>query len=263
MSNGIDVCGPLGRDGYVLVPDVFGADQIESIGRAVQLQAAYLGGKGLPALAADWRDQKFHTALISLREKNPSRVARIYDTLQTNSALRGALLTPKVCSLVAEALSVDWSGLSATGEMLRMDFPGDTRNSLGWHQERSYYSQNRDGRNGLVLWAPLEDVGPSTGGLGVCPGSHIKGWCPVDSSREEGQRTSEQFVVPETALSEFEPIFLDAPAGSLVLFNMHLFHRSGQTLPNRVRLSVAVRFHKTLSEDFVPGNLTYVEVAGP
>ena len=44
-----------------------------------------------------------------------------------------------------------YSPIGVSGTMLRLDPPNDRRNLYDWHQDHSYYRQNKSGKNGLVI----------------------------------------------------------------------------------------------------------------
>ena len=56
-----------------------------------------------------------------------------------------------------------------------MDLPHDKLHYVDWHQDRSYFPQNRDGLHGLVCWIPLTDITEEMGAIHISPKSHLAG----------------------------------------------------------------------------------------
>ena len=51
-----------------------------------------------------------------------------------------------------------YSPIGVSGTMLRLDPPNDRRNLYDWHQDHSYYRQNKSGKNGLVISVALHNI---------------------------------------------------------------------------------------------------------
>jgi hypothetical protein len=204
-----------------------------------------------------WESPAFDATLIRLRAEEPRTFGRIYDTLQTAAPIVAAALGERVADMAAAVLGDDVSSLAAGGVLFRMDVPGDTRNRLDWHQERSYYPQNEDGANGAVAWIALRDVDETGGTIMVCPGSHREGFIRVVRTEGDAQ-VSQQFRVPDDALTRHPAAAVPVKAGDGVFFHMNLFHASGTNRSDRVRFTLGARFHRATAHDFRPGRFQYV-----
>ena len=67
--------------------------------------------------------------------------------------------------------------------MLRLDPPNDRRNLYDWHQDHSYYRQNKSGKNGLVISAALHIIKKKESFKG-CSKSHNLGFLKVRTKRK-------------------------------------------------------------------------------
>jgi len=128
-----------------------------------------------------WVAPAFHERLINFRQELPHLFGELYDTMQTSLSLQQLVQEKHICQKAAELIQEKDDGLCTTGHMLRMDLPNDTRNLLHWHQESSYYPQNKKG-HGLVAWIPMMHITPQHGSIMICPGSHKHGNVPIASS---------------------------------------------------------------------------------
>jgi hypothetical protein len=61
--------------------------------------------------------------------------------------------------------------------------------------------------------------------------------------------------VPDEFVSKYEDLVVHANAGDVIFFNMLVFHRSGQNISNKVRLTTQGRFHTSTADDFIPFDL--------
>jgi ectoine hydroxylase-related dioxygenase (phytanoyl-CoA dioxygenase family) len=208
---------------------------------------------------SNWNDfmTRFSEPMMHFRSTDPSEFGVFYDTLQTTTSLHALFTTQSIILAAASALKDLPDGLASSGYMLRMDAPKDSRNSLQWHQDSSYYKQNLDGNNGVVAIVPLVSVSEKNGSLQILSGSHKEGTLKINSSGKKSEITSEQFQVPEQIVKKYRITTLFAEPGDLVLCHMDLIHKSGKNNSDFFRLTSAVRLHRILAEDFLPGRLEY------
>ena len=205
-----------------------------------------------------WEGDSFNNALIALRKNKPEIFGAIYDSIQNS-----AILSPNVCNesilkIVSKILECDVEGIAVSGVMMRMDAPNDNRNRLKWHQENSYYPQNLKGENGVTLWSPLHNFKKEYGSIELCIKSHKTGKFEIKKIPNQKQLfNSEQYEINSQQLKQFEKIKILIPSGDALFFNMDLIHRSGYNSSNKFRFSIGARFHKMLTNDFMPGRNYY------
>lgn len=208
---------------------------------------------------APWHNPAFHQKMIQLRQDAPLEFGALYDSVQTSIALQQLTSHEAITNTAATLLKQEAIGLSATGFMLRMDAPNDTRNRLEWHQESSYYTQNLCSDHGLVAWIPLQTLSHEHGPICICPQSHAGGKLQNDPSGKGEYGESQQYIVPAEHIARYETTPVLAQPGDAVLFHMDLFHKSGHNASHEIRFTAGVRYHSMLTDDFVPGRLRYVE----
>ena len=95
----------------------------------------------------------------------PKIFAEFFDTLQTMSMIYSLLVKKEILNSIQKLLATSKAHITLTDVSIRLDAPNDERNKLGWHQDSSYYRQNNNGKNGIVLWTPLineikKEIGP-------------------------------------------------------------------------------------------------------
>jgi hypothetical protein len=240
------------RDGWELVEGLVDLRRLDVLFETVASLLAL--HDGLPAPTGGWSDGAFQGRMQRLRLEDPRAFGLLYDAVSVSAALASATTVPAVVD-AASSLLRD-RVLAATGAMVRMDPPGDIRNRLEWHQECSYYTQNADPGNGLVVWFPLHDHQPEHGPVEVRTGSHVEGHIEPEAEAG-GALVSEQYRVPDAYVEGYPSHAVVARPGDVLFFDMRLFHRSGINVSDEIRFSGGVRFHRMTSGDFTPGRFLY------
>ena len=245
------------ENGYVVIKDIIQRKRLDSLLENIfKLYCKYSDDcDGIEENDSPWETSLFHEKLIELRKNKPDEFGAIYDSLKTSLSLTQLVSDDKVVDRVASLLKIKSSDLSISEPMCRLDVPEDKRNALNWHQERSFFPQNRDGMNGLVCWIPLTDVTTEMGAIHISPKSHLEGQLKLSSNQKENSSYTTQIPVPEEFIKKYDDVIVPINAGDAVFFNMLLFHRSGENVSNKIRFAVQGRFHTATSEDFIPFDL--------
>ena len=252
-----DIIESYTKNGFAIVKNIVPAQRINSLLENIfNLFCRYSTDyQELKNMEKPWNTELFHKKLIEFRQKDPESFGAIYDSLKTSLTLTQLITDNKVVDFVAKFLKIKPSDLSISEPMCRLDVPNDKRNTLDWHQERSFFPQNRNGLNGLVCWIPLTDITEEMGPMHISPRSHAEGQLKLSNKTKKNMSYTTQIPVPEEFVSKYEDLAVHVNAGDAVFFNMLLFHRSGQNISNKVRLATQGRFHTSTADDFIPFDL--------
>ena len=252
-----DIIESYTENGFAIMKNIVPAQRINSLLENIfNLFCKYSTDyQELKNMEKPWNTELFHKKLIEFRQKNPESFGAIYDSLKTSLTLTQLITDNKVVDFVAKFLKIKPSDLSVSEPMCRLDVPNDKRNTLDWHQERSFFPQNRNGLNGLVCWIPLTDITEEMGPIHISPKSHAEGQLKLSNRTKKNASYTTQIPVPEKFVSKYEDLIVRVNAGDAVFFNMLLFHRSGQNISNKVRLATQGRFHTSTADDFIPFDL--------
>ena len=212
---------------------------------------------GFSGIEKPWNTNLFHEKLIKLRKNDRVSFGAIYDSLKTSLSITHLVTEDKVIQYAAEFLRTSVSDLAISEPMCRLDVPNDKRNNLGWHQEQSYFPQNRNGLNGLVCWIPLIDVTKEMGAIHISPKSFLEGPIKLhgDSDTKKDGLKSTQINVPEKLVEKYDDVVVPVNEGDVVFFNMLMFHRSGKNLSSKIRFAIQSRIHIATADDFCPFEL--------
>ena len=142
---------------------------------------------------------------------------------------------------------------------LRLDPPFDERNSLGWHQDSSYFRQNLSGKNGIVIWMPLHDLDKKLGPLELLQHSHRLGPLNVKKKKSKSKLYSSKRNIDPKYLKKYKKLICkELKVGDALLTDLDLVHRSGKNISKKFRKSLIGRYHKLLSKDFNSGLNRYI-----
>ena len=252
-----DIIESYTKNGFAIVKNIVPAQRINSLLENIfNLFCKYSTDcQELKNMEKPWNTELFHKKLIEFRQKDPESFGAIYDSLKTSLTLTQLVTDNKVVDFVAKFLKIKPSDLSISEPMCRLDVPNDKRNALDWHQERSFFPQNRNGLNGLVCWIPLTDITEEMGPIHISPRSHAEGQLKLSNRTKKNTSYTTQIPVPEEFVSKYEDLAVHTNAGDAVFFNMLLFHRSGQNISNKIRIATQGRFHTSTADDFIPFDL--------
>ena len=241
------------KNGYVVLKNIVPYARIDALLENIyKLYYKYSKDSELENLEYPWKSELFHKKLIEFREKEPQLFGAIYDSLKTSLTLTQLVSDDRIVDNVAKFLNVKPSDISISEPMCRLDVPNDKRNALEWHQERSFFPQNRDGSHSLVCWIPLTNVTEEMGTIHISPESHKGGLIIPERNEKKNGSSTRQISVPEEHIKKYEDLTAPVDAGDVVFLNMLLFHRSGVNISDKIRYAVQARFHTATADDFIP-----------
>ena len=244
------------KNGYAILKNIVPPPRIDALLENIyKLYRKYSTDYEFDESEDPWKSEMFHKKLIEFRKKDPKLFGAIYDSLKTSLTLTQLVSDDVIVNNVAKFLNVDPSDVSISEPMCRLDVPNDKRNALEWHQERSFFPQNRDGLHSLVCWIPLTSVTEEMGAIHISPESHAGGLIIPAQNEKKSELSTRQISVPEEYIKKYEDLVVPVDAGDVVFFNMLLYHRSGVNISDKVRFAVQSRFHTATADDFIPFEL--------
>ena len=242
------------KDGFVLVKNIVPISRINTVLKTIfTMYCKYSGNKeDFKSFNEPWNTDLFHQKLIELRKNDPKSSGAIYDTLRNTLTLVQLVSDDVLVDVATQFLRKKPEEISISDHAIRIDIPGDVRNAHGWHQERSYFPQNRDGLHGMVCWIPLLDCNKENGTIHTCAGSHKEGLLNVTREQKLDTSYTTRIPVPEDYVKKYKSTIVEAKQGDAVFFNMLLFHRTGENISNKVRFTIQNRFHIATADDYIP-----------
>ena len=234
------------EDGYLVVKNLISKNQIKKIQKTIINRSKnYLDTS---KIFKNFYDKSFHAGLISLKRNKPERFGSFYDSLQKSLELYSIILNKKILSKVSKLSKLELGNLSFNGENIRMDLPHDKLHHVDWHQDRSYYFQNRDGNKGLVCWIPLMNMKKNLGPLKICKKSHIDGFVGnYKKSRKKNSSTQRKITINK----KYKIINKPVEEGDVLFLSKNTIHASGNNISNFLRFSLQVRIHDLMDQNYL------------
>jgi phytanoyl-CoA hydroxylase len=204
-------------DGFVVVPDVFPARELEAIDREIERLLAEPGNDA-GGIHPTWIFQVARRSDLA-REfaEDPRLLSLIEGVVQPGIAIHSTKLVPK---------------------------PPHSNDVCHWHQDEAFYMRPDDpdthSRVRMSVWVPLQDSHPRNGCLWVVPGSHK--WGIEDYHMVHTGQCRK--VIDREAYAAEHAIPLPVAAGSVVLFSAWLWHHSKGNETDRVRRAFIVSYQE-------------------
>ncbi len=197
-----------------------------------------------------WLDKKFINKMIIFRKNHKERFGAMYDSIQLSNQFKKIIFNCNLDLIAQKFLEISCDNLSNRDIQLRMDFPNDTRNSYGWHQDNAYDQYNLSSKNGAVLWIPLVKTTKKNGTLIIKEGSENSTFKCSKHVKRGTKLTSEQILVENKFLKKYRSKSVNCPKNAALTTYSGIFHKSGNNTSDHIRFTIVVRYNNQFSEDF-------------
>lgn len=218
------------EQGYVVLDGLLSAPEVSALNsEAVRVCRGDLGevqGNFKRAAESQSDDEVLHQYLC------------IHNPHKSSQLMLDTMRHPAVTSVLTELIGPN---VKAMQSMLFIKAEG--KPGQAWHQDE-YFIPTRD-RSLAGFWIALDDATVENGCLWVLPGSHRRGVIYPDREHDDPRFdcSIEAFSFP---YSDDDAVPVELPAGSAVVFNGYLLHRS---LPNQSRRYRRALVHHYMSAE--------------
>jgi phytanoyl-CoA hydroxylase len=203
------------RGGYLVLDGALAAGELQSLrDEAVRICRGELGAVDGAERAADDEPDE-----LVIR-----RYLCIHFPHKLSEIMRAAMAHPVVVDTLTQLIGAN---VKAMQSMLFIKSEG--KPGQAWHQDELFIP-TRD-RSLTAAWIALDDATVENGCLWVLPGSHARGVLYPDRDHDD-RRFDCEVEAHDFPYREEDAVPVEAGAGSVVLFNGYLLHRS---LPNTGR----------------------------
>lgn len=205
------------RDGFVVTPGVLSGEELASYGKAIDAAVTQ-------RTVTDTRD----VAEKSTYEQSFIQCMRLWET---DAAVRPLTFHPRLAQAAAELLGV--AAVRIWQDQALYKEPGGRITDP--HQDATFWPI---GNAPLIsAWIPLEDTRRGAGAMAYVPGSHKAGRLKVVNLLH----TTEPYdILRDPALAGREPVFVEAPAGSVVWHHGLTVHQAEPNGTDRTRRTFTV-----------------------
>ncbi len=211
------------ENGYLVVPDLIEADELEELKRdTVRIALGDYPCEALkPLPAGTTQDEALRSILC------------IHMPHYVSPLMLKYVQHPKICGVLSQIVGAHlpwWDGsVKCMQSMLFVKPPGFQ--GQAWHQDEIYIP-TRD-RTLCGAWIAMDDATIENGCLWVVPGSHRQGYLYA----MRGHENPDEFDSGEKSwgFDESVEVPVEVKAGGLVFFNGYLLHRSQKNRSSRYR----------------------------
>jgi ectoine hydroxylase-related dioxygenase (phytanoyl-CoA dioxygenase family) len=248
------------ENGYLIVDNVFSKKDLDTVKKALQDMIFFLIKKAIKDNPDRKNDleacigDEFSRGIKVLEEIDHKYILEFYDSLSVKS-------NPYIASLsysseVLEVVNIllekpNRNPLFVTSGSSVFAMPNDDLHTPNkWHTDIFYSIKDSEY---IQIWAPLiEDTNKELGALHIMPKSHK---VPFQGQVKDTSRTDSnvhRYVGSGDLLGKYEDKIVEMKLGQVVFFDKHLFHRGGNNITDRVRLSLVGVYHSMENPDFKP-----------
>ncbi|MCZ6785004.1 MAG: phytanoyl-CoA dioxygenase family protein [Proteobacteria bacterium] len=200
------------RDGFVVVPDLLAADELERLGAAVDRAVARRREKDRRSLAEKSRYEQSFLQCINLWE--------------TDEAVRPLTFHARIGQAAASLLGVDAVRLWHDQALYKE--PGGRETDA--HQDQAYWPIHET--ENVSAWIPFAGSTLDGGAMGYVPGSHrfgVRKFVNIFTDPEPYD------LVGGPESRGVEPVFVEVPPGSVAFHHALTFHVSKPNKTDRMR----------------------------
>jgi len=242
------------KEGFLYMENFFDKKLIKEINKSVILSLDETLKK--KNIYRSFRNYNLNEKLFKFRKKYPVLFAEYFETLQTIANIYPPLVNKKVLLIMEQLLCVSKDFITLADVAIRLDSPNDSRNALEWHQDSSYYRQNKSGKNGVVAWSPLiQDISLDMGPIEFLRKSQKIGTLMTSKKESKNKLFSKKISITQNKIKKYlkEITCIDVKQGDVLLMNLDMIHRSGRNLSDKFRITLLGRYHNSKSKDYNAG----------
>jgi hypothetical protein len=178
-------------------------------------------------------------AFLKLRQFNPELSSKIYAASKKLPSIAQFVTSDAHLELARELIGSKNVAFSERGWGLRIDYPNDVKYATPLHQDIHTQLGSTDG---IVIWIPLTDVKKDMGPLIFYPTSDKLGILKVKKIDTHSNSTDLEIEINSTVLAEYSESQPEVKAGTAVVINYLLLHKSGSNFSNKCRWSILSRW---------------------
>ncbi|WP_329127355.1 phytanoyl-CoA dioxygenase family protein [Streptomyces sp. NBC_01465] len=195
-------------------------------------------GAGGSRFVADWATAAAARARAAalVVEHRTSRTEVLRNPHQSEEWARAVVRSPRLLAAVSAVIGPD---VAVENTFLVIKWPGSIF-EVPWHQDGINDRIELDPKRSVAAWLALTDARQDSGCLHVMPGSQRAGYLPYGAEDDSGAVRGRALgaVVPAGVRGVPVPVM----AGSGLLMDPQLLHRSGSNQGEGARLGLNIRF---------------------
>ena len=230
------------QDGFIVIEDFISDSVLEKIKlELLQLiKMMYLQESIIELQDIDFdKGSSLDEAFLKLRQFNPVLTSRIYAASKKLPSIAQFVTSEAHLKLARELIGSRNVAFSERGWGLRIDYPNDVKHATPLHQD---FHTQLGSTDGIVIWIPLTEVKKDMGPLIFYPNSDKLGIQKVKNSNNDSKSTDLEIEMNPAILAGYLEMQPEIKAGTAVVINYLLLHKSGSNFSNKCRWSILSRW---------------------
>ena len=197
----------------------------------------------------DWFNPNISKIINERRENSPLLVKKFYFTVKQLSAYQEMFLNNYLSKVIKKLLNVKEGLLIFSEYQFRFDVPQDNQFLHNWHQDSSYYPQDPNGLNSLVVNITLHKSTEEMGIPNLIIGSHKMN--KLNFTDNSGKKSKiMQLNVSEKYIDKSLIVIPESQEGDVIIYHMNLIHKSGYNASKNTRFSALSRVFNPLNNGY-------------
>lgn len=230
------------KDGYLLVPRFFDADEISRVHKeAKEIFALQMRRYGIE-IPADASEAQFSQGMFTLFETDLQAFINCGKHAQHLISLHRLAVDERIVKTLKQ-LGLDFPNIS-TRPVMYFNSPKLATKEVYWrlsvHQDWRSVQGSLDS---MVVWVPLIDIDKRLGALEVIPGSHRRGLLAAELVDGYGH------ILEPVETDKLVPI--EIQKGDALFFSTFLIHQSGTNITDSIRWSCHFRYNNLREDTFI------------
>ena len=206
-----------------------------------------------------WKSQKFQNSIIKARKVSKKKFGKIYDTLQSTTALKSMMTSERILSIVEKYTNEKRDKLVGFNSIVRFDPPFDDKNSVDWHYDLYPNSGLKvNPINGVSVTVAFHDTKISHGAPIFLINSHTEN-IPLRVKKNNNNH-SDTYSIDNKYTNSFERKYFESKIGDILIFPMKMIHKSGKNVSNQIRISGLFRYYPINKKEFIALKERYIPV---
>jgi hypothetical protein len=230
------------KNGFIVIEDFIPLNVLERIRlELLKLIELQVPTNSIPEFSNfDFKDsQNLDEAFLILREYNAKITSKIYAAAKKLPSIAQFVSSDAHLQIARTLIGTPNVAFSDRGWGLRIDYPNDVKHATPLHQD---YHTQIGSLNGVVIWVPLTDVTLDMGPLIFYPGSDKLGIQKIKLVENQSLSTDLELDISPEILDSLSPLQPEVKAGTAVIINYLLLHKSGQNHSSKNRWSILSRW---------------------
>ncbi len=179
---------------------------------------------------------------------NRNAAGKIYNAFKYLHAVKKLALSNEIEKILKKEFSLKMPSLVDIN--CRIDSAGEDKYLFDWHQD---YWFSVCSKNSIVIWIPIVDLTPETGGLEIIGNNQTQGKIFKTKPRTGDYNSYADAIILDEEINQFKSIQINSMLiGDALIFKFNVLHKSlPVTSENQSRFTIQLRYADFEDNEFI------------